>query len=267
MSGSNFVSRDGAGYERQMGRWSQRLASPFTNFAGVGSGERVLDMGCGTGSLTAEIVSRDGENSVVGLDYSEVYVNYARRRLGDGGRFLVADGAVLPIRDCAFDRSLSQLVLHFIPDPVSAISELRRVTRPGGVVAASVWDAGGGVMVNRLFCDTAAAVDPGGEDFRQRIYGRSITQPGELARVWRQTGFVGVEESTLTIRMDFESFDDYWAPYVGGDGPYAAFVSTLDDTARDTLTEAVRRAYLGGMADGPRSFTACAWAVRGQVPD
>lgn len=261
------MSRDGAGYERQMGRWSHRLASPFTNFAGVGSGERVLDMGCGTGSLTAEIVRRDGENSVVGLDYSEAYVNYAREQIGNRGRFLVADGAVLPIRDGAFDRSLSQLVLHFVPDPLAAIGELRRVTRPGGVVAASVWDAGGGVMVNRLFCDTAAAVAPGGESFRQRIFGRPMTQPGELARVWRQTGFVGVEDTTLTIRMDFESFDDYWAPYVGGDGPYAAFVSTLDDAARATLTEAVRRAYLSGMADGPRSFTACAWAVRGQVPD
>ena len=266
-SRSNFVSRDGAGYERQMGRWSHRLASPFTDFAGVGSGERVLDMGCGTGSLTAEIVRRDGEE-LGGWARLLRGVREATpaSRSETGGRFLVADGAVLPIRDGAFDRSLSQLVLHFVPDPVSAISELRRVTRPGGVVAASVWDAGGGVMVNRLFCDTAAAVDPGGEAFRQRIFGRSMTQPGELARVWRQTGFVGVEDTTLTIRMDFESFDDYWAPYVGGDGPYAAFVSTLDDTARATLTEAVRRAYLSGMADGPRSFTACAWAVRGQVP-
>lgn len=266
MSGSNFVSRDGAGYELQMGRWSQRLASRFIDFAGVGSGERVLDMGCGTGSLTAEIVRRDGENLVVGLDYSEAYVNYARQQIGDGGGFLVADGAVLPIRDGVFDRCFSQLVLHFVPEPVVAISELRRVTRPGGVVAATVWDAGGGVMVNRLFCDTAAAVVRGGEAFRQRIFGRSMTQPGELERVWRQSGFVGVEDTTLTIRMDFESFDDYWAPYVGGDGPYAAFVSTLDNTARATLTEAVHRAYLSGMADGPRSFTACAWAIRGEVP-
>lgn len=175
MSRSNFVSRDGAGYERQMGRWSQRLASPFTDFAGVGSGERVLDMGCGTGTLTAEVVRRDRGSSVVGLDCSEAYVNHARHHIGDGGRFLVADGAVLPFPDAAFDRSFSQLVLHFVPDPVSAISELRRVTRPGGVVAATVWDAGGGVMVNRLFCDTAAAVDPGGEAFRQQIFGRSMT--------------------------------------------------------------------------------------------
>jgi hypothetical protein len=153
-------------------------------------------------------------------------------------------------------------VLHFVPEPVLAVGELRRVTCPGGVVAATVWDAGGGVTVNRLFCDTAAAVSPGGEAFRERIFGRPMTKPGELARVWRQTRFVEIEESTLTIRMEFESFDDYWAPYVGGDGLYAAFVSTLDESARDTLTEAVGQAYLSGMSDGPRSFAASAWAIR-----
>jgi SAM-dependent methyltransferase len=250
-----------------MGRWSRRLAAPFADFAGVdASSERVLDMGCGTGSLTAEVVRRSPGSSVVGLDYSEAYVDHASEHGGGGCCFLVADGATLPFSDGVFDRSLSQLVLHFVPDPGLAIGELRRVTRPGGVVAATVWDAGGGVLVNRLFCDTAAAVDPRGEAFRHRIFGRSMTRAGELARVWRKTGFVEVEASTLTIRMDFESFDDYWGPYVGGDGPYAAFVSTLDAMARGTLTEAVRRAYLSGMADGPRSFAASSWAVRGCVP-
>lgn len=266
MSRSSFVARDGAGYERQMGRWSQRLASPFVDFAGVGRRECVLDMGCGTGSLTAEVVRRERATTAIGLDYSDVYVDYASRRLGRSGSFLVADGAVLPFTDDVFDRSFSQLVLHFVPDPDAAVDELRRVTRPGGIVAASVWDAGGGVIVNRLFCDTAAAVAPGGEAFRQRIFGRPITQPGELERMWRQSGFVDVAGSTLMIRMEFEDFDDYWAPYVGGDGPYAAFVATLDSTARDILTEAVRGAYLAGMPDGPRSFTAGALAVRGHVP-
>ncbi len=259
------MSRDGAGYELQMGRWSQRLASPFADFGGVHGGERILDMGCGTGSLTAEIVRRSPGSSIVGLDFSAAYVNYASEHVDGDSRFLMADGAMLPFADGAFDRSFSQLVLHFVPDPVLAIGELGRVTRRGGVVAATVWDAGGGVTVNRLFCDTAAAVSPGGDAFRQRIFGRPMTQSGALMRAWQQAGFVEVEETTLTIRMDFESFDDYWAPYVGGDGPYAAFVSTLDDKARSTLTDAVRRAYLSGMDDGSRSFAASAWAVRGQV--
>jgi SAM-dependent methyltransferase len=265
-SGSNFASRDGAGYERQMGRWSQRLASPFADFAEIGGTQCVLDMGCGTGSLTAEIMRRDGVDPVMALDYADSYVTFARDRIADSS-FLVADGAMLPFRQNAFDCSVSQLVLHFVPDPVAAVGELRRVTRPGGLVAGCVWDAGGGVVVNRLFCDTAAAVDPGGEAFRQRIFGRTMTQPGGLAGVWRRTGLVDIDETTLSIRMDFASFDDYWAPYIGGDGPYAAFVSTLDDTARARLTHAVHQAYLGGRADGGRSFSASAWAVRGRVPE
>lgn len=141
---SNFVSRDGAGYELQMGRWSRRLASQFVDFAGVGGGERVLDVGCGTGSLTAELVRRGHGSSVVGLDYSAAYVDYVSEHVGGGCQFLVGDGAMLPFPDGVFDRALSQLVLHFVPDPVSVIAELRRVTRVGGVVAATVWDAGAG---------------------------------------------------------------------------------------------------------------------------
>lgn len=267
MSRSSFASRDGAGYELQMGRWSQRLAAPFVDFGGLGDADCVLDMGCGTGSLTAEIVQRDRDTEVVALDFAAPYVEYATRHVDGDCQFLVADGAMLPFSNGVFDRSYSQLVLHFVPDPTLAISELRRVTRAGGTVAATVWDAGGGVVINRLFCDTAAALSPGGEAFRQRIFGRAMTQPGELARALHVAGLVDVEESTLTIRMTFTSFDDYWSPYVGGDGPYAAFVSTLDQPARNTLTEAVKQAYLSGMDDGPRSFAASAWAARGHVPN
>jgi len=265
MTGSDFVSRDGAGYQRQMGRWSRRLAVPFVEFAGHGDGERILDMGCGTGSLTDELTQRDASTQVIGLDYSEAYASYAAQQCGDGAQFLVADGAVLPFADDTFDRCLSLLVLHFVPDPILAISELRRVTKPGGVVAAAVWDAGGGVLVNRMFCDTAAAIDAAGEAFRRVTFGRPMTHPGELTRAWHQAQLLDVEQATLTIRMEFEDFADYWAPYIGGDGPYAAYVSTLDTRARAALAEAVRNAFLGGGSDGPRSFTASAWAVSGRV--
>ena len=266
MTGSDFVSRDGAGYQRQMGRWSRRLAVPFVEFAGHDDGERILDMGCGTGSLTEELTQRDAPTQVVGLDYSGVYASYAAQQCGAGAQFLVADGGVLPFADDTFDRCYSLLVLHFVPDPMLAISELCRVTRPGGVVAAAVWDAGGGVLVNRLFCDTAAALDASGEAFRRVTFGRPMTQPGELTRAWHRAQLIDVEEATLTIRMEFEDFADYWGPYIGGDGPYAAYVSTLDTTARTALGKAVRGAFIGGGSDGPRSFTASAWATHGRVP-
>jgi SAM-dependent methyltransferase len=203
---------------------------------------------------------------VVGLDYAPAYVDYAAEHDTGRSTFLVADGASLPFSGAVFDLSVSQLVLHFVPHPDRAISELRRVTRPGGVAAATVWDAGGGMVVNRLFSDTAAAVTTGGEEFRARIFGRPMTQPGRLEAAWRKAGFNDTETATLTVRMDFKDFTDYWAPYVGGDGPYAAFVARLDEPSRSELTEAVRHGYLSGMDDGPRSFTASAWAVKGRVP-
>jgi ubiquinone/menaquinone biosynthesis C-methylase UbiE len=266
VAGSKFVARDGDGYERQMGRWSRRLAVRFLDFAGCSPGEHVLDLGCGTGSLSAEISERSGSAEVVGLDYSAVYARYARDNAGAGTRFLAGDGGALPFRDDVFDSSMALLVLHFVPQPDRAIAEMRRVTRPGGAVAAAVWDSSGGVVINRLFCDTAAALDPRGEEFRQTNSSRPMTHEGELEESWRQAGLHDVEASTLTVRMQFEAFEDYWGPYAGQDGPYAAYVASLEVAAQRDLAVAVRRAYLSGRPDGPRSFTASAWAVRGRVP-
>ena len=261
------MARDGDGYELQMGRWSRRLATLFVDFAAYRPSERILDVGCGTGSLSAELSGRSATIDVVGLDYSEIYARHAQQHNGARARFLVGDAGALPFATGVLDRTLALLVLHFVSDPGRAITEMRRVTRPGGVVAAAVWDAGGGVLTNRLFCDTAAALDPRGEAFRRTSFSRPMTQCGELAEAWRRSDLVAVEDSTLTIRMDFDCFEDYWAPYLGQDGPYAAYVSSLDCAARQTLHDAVRHAYLSGRNDGPRSFAASAWAVRGRVPD
>ncbi len=158
------------------------------------------------------------------------------------------------------------IVLHFVPKTAQAIAEMRRVARPGAVVGAAVWDARGGYVANRIFFDTAAALDPAANERRARNYTRPLTRPGELGAAWRAAGFTDVAEATLSIRMDFESFEDYWEPYGAADGPQADYIATLDAPRRERLREALRLAYLDGEQDGPRSYAALAWAVRGRAP-
>jgi len=161
---------------------------------------------------------------------------------------------------------LSLLVLHFVPQAEQAIAEMRRVAKPGGVVGAAVWDARGGFVANRIFFDTAAALDPDAKERRARNYTRPMTRPGELQKAWRSAGFKDVVETTLMLRMEFASFSDYWAPYEGSEGPAAEYVASLTDAGRERLRDAVEAAYLDGDADGPRSYAALAWAVKGTTP-
>lgn len=264
---STFVAADGDGYELQMGRWSRRLAAPFLDFVGAADGERVLDVGCGTGHLAFALAARCPAAEIRAIDLSPAYIEYARRH--DPQRridFEVGDACALPCADRSFDRVLSLLVLHFVPCAGEAIAEMCRVARPGGVVGATVWDARGGFVANRLFFDTAAVLDPKAGERRGRNYTRPLTRPGELAAAWRAAGFVDVAETMLGIRMEYASFADYWAPFEGRDGPGAEYVATLRDDQRERLQDAVRAAYLDGEADGPRSFAALAWAVKGIVP-
>jgi SAM-dependent methyltransferase len=264
---STFVANDADGYEVLMGRWSRRLAPTFVAFAGTADGDRVLDVGCGTGHLATAVAAASSPAEVQAFDISPIYVADARRRNRDPRIvFNVGDACAIDFPDRRFDRVLSLLVLHFVPEPQRAIVEMRRVSRPGGVVAAAVWDARGGFVANRMFFDTAAALDPKANDRRGRNLTRPLTRPGELGRAWRDAGLENVVETTLAIRMDFASFDDYWAPYMGRDGPGAEYVATLGEAERERLREAVRSAYLDGEADGPRSYAALAWAVKGTAP-
>lgn len=264
---STFTATDGSAYELQMGRWSRRLAEPFLDFAGTSDGERVLDVGSGTGSLTFALAQQTPVRSLCGLDFSPAYVDYAARRNRDPRiEFRVGDACAMPFPDATFDRVMSLLMLHFVPDAHRAVAEMRRVARPGAVVAAAVWDVRGGFVANRIFFDTAAAIDPKANEVRARNYTRPMTRPGELLEVWQTVGFEDVEETLLSIRMEFASFDDYWAPYLGKQGPAADYLASLDDGSQAKLREHVQRAYLDGEPDGPRTFVASAWAVRGIVP-
>jgi SAM-dependent methyltransferase len=264
---STFVAADGDGYELQMGRWSRLLADPFLDFAGTGAGETILDVGCGTGCLVEALKRRCDFSRLLGVDFSPAYIAHATRHHRDPRvSFEVGDACALGQPDRSFDRVLALLVLHFVPRADHAIAEMCRVARPGATVAAAVWDARGGFVANRIFFDTAAALDPKAGGWRARNYTRPLTRPGELGHAWRAAGLENVVEATLLMRMEFTSFSDYWAPYEGKDGPGAEYMATLGSAARSRLRDAMMLAYCDGEADGARSYAALAWAVKGVVP-
>ena len=190
------------------------------------------------------------------------------KHLNDDPRiqFQVGDACALPFEGASFDHAASLLVLAFIPGVDVAVREMRRVTRLGGTVAASMWDARGGLIMARMFWDTAAMLDPSAVERRAKAYSRPMTRPGDLARTWQTAGFRDVVDGMITIRMDFTCFDDYWRPMESKDGPYAEYVSTLSIEGRSRLRDAVRLAYTEGEIDGARSYAATAWAFKGRVP-
>ena len=264
---SEFNVHNAAGYEQLMGRWSQKLAPVFIDFAGIADGEKILDVGCGTGSLTFALARTALLDEIAAIDYSPDFVEEAIRRNTDP-RINVrqADACALPFESRTFDRALALLVLHFVPEAGKAVAEMRRVVRPGGVVAAAVWDHLGGMPGMRMMIDTVAALSEGGRQLRARYCFQPMMQPGEMKRTFVEQGLVDVTEMQLMIRMDYQSFDDYWAPIAAGEGPLGNYVATLDTAERVRIDAAVRDAYEAGRPDGPRSFANVAWACRGIVP-
>jgi ubiquinone/menaquinone biosynthesis C-methylase UbiE len=263
---SSFNVHDPSGYEQLMGRWSQKLAPLFIDFAGLADGEKILDVGCGTGSLTFALAKNPNLAGITAIDYSPVFVEAATRRNTDPRiKIRQADACALPFEDGSFDRALALLVLHFVPEAGRAVAEMRRVVRPGGVVAAVVWDHLGGMPGMRMMVDTVAALSEGGRQLRSRYCFQPMMQPGEMRQAFVEQGLAEVTETELMIRMDYQNFDDYWAPIAAGEGPLGTFMITLDATERERTGAAVRHAYEAGRPDGPRSFANIAWAVRGIV--
>ncbi|SRR6266702_2090946 len=264
---SNFISNGAEGYDQYMGRWSKRLAPLFLDFAGVVDGERVIDVGCGTGSLTLLIPDRANVATIEAIDYEEQFVDALRQRNTDPRiSARQADACAIPFGDNQFDRALCMLVLHFVPTPDQAIAEMLRVVRPGGIVAATVWDTFGGMPSQRMFWDTIAAIEPGALGRRGLSLVRPMTFPGEMARTFLAAGLEQITEATLAIRMDFANFDDYWVPLINGQGTLAAYLSALPEGVSERVQTSVRQAYLSDQPDGPRSFASVAWAVKGTVP-
>jgi SAM-dependent methyltransferase len=264
---SKFVSRGADKYDGYMGRWSRRLAPAFLDFVGPIKGERVLEVGCGTGSLTFDIPKHANVSHVEAIDYSADFVEAARERNTDP-RIVIREGDACALRysDESFDCCLAMLVLHFVTDPHRALAEMRRVLRPQGIAAATVWDNFGGQPSVRLFWDTVAALQIRADERRSASLMRPMTLPGELKQAFVGAGFRDVTEAMIPIRMDFATFDDYWQPMLTGQGTHAEFLASLSDEVRHNIEGAVRRGYLCGQPDGPRSFVSVAWAVKGTKP-
>ena len=250
----------GAAYDRLMGRYSRRLAVALTDAAGIAGGQRALDVGCGPGGLTAELVRRLGVYSVAAVDPSEPFVDECRQR-NPGVEVRLARAEQLPFGDSTFDVTLAQLVLHFVSDPPAAAAEMHRVLRPNGTAAACVWDFGGGMRVLRAFWDAALEVDADAPDEATSLrFGRD----GEIAALFSASGFGDVRSGSLDVTADYEDFDDLWSGFTGGVGPAGSFCAALAPDQREALRRGLR--FRLGEPAGAFSLPARAWYATGRKP-
>jgi len=263
---STYHASDGAAYELFLGRWTKVLAPPFLDFAELPSEGPLLDVGTGTGSVAFAMAERWPTRQIIGVDIAEPYIAYAQSQAASPSpAFETGDVSALRYQDDMFAGATAQLVLNFVPDAKAAVSEMKRVTRPGGSVAAAVWDFRGGLVFHRLLWDTAAGIDPQAGVARDRLFSGALALPDALPQLFSAAGLADVQRGSITVRMNFANFDDYWQPLLGGQGPFGSYVATLSVDMRRKIEESVRRAYCSGAPDGERSLTATAWAARGRV--
>jgi len=254
----------GAAYEPYVGRWSRLVARELVAWLAVPAGARWLDVGCGTGALSQIILEVASPGEVLGIDPSEGYIAYAREHIPDArARFLVGDAQALPVAGATYDAVAAGLVLNFVPDPSRALTEMRRVARAGGTVAAYVWDYAGQMQFMRYFWNAAVALDPAAFPLDE---GRRfpLCKPAPLAYLFRAAGLQGVEVRSIDVATTFRDFEDYWSPFLGGQAPAPGYTMSLSEERRAALREHIR-ARLPIAADGSIHLIARAWAVRGFV--
>lgn len=254
----------GDAYERYVGRWSRPVAAEFVRWLGLPSGLRWMDVGCGTGALASAVLAAANPAGVRGYDLSAEHVAAARARVPDRRAvFAQADATALPDAADSCDAAVSGLVLNFVPDPARALAEMRRVVRPGGTVAVYVWDYAGGMQLMRVFWDAAVELDPSAAELDEaRRF--PLCRPRPLRALFDAAGLRGVRGREIDVPTRFADFDDYWQPFLGGQGPAPGYVMSLGEERRAALRERVRRS-LPFAPDGTIPLAARAWAIRGTV--
>ena len=243
-------------YDRFMGRYSIHLAPTFADFAQVSSGQRVLDVGCGPGALTTELVIRLGTSSVAAVDPAEQFAVAARER-HPGVEVQVAAAEQLPFADGEFDAALAQLVVHFMENPVRGLAEMARVTRDGGRVAACVWDHAGKQSPLAPFWDAVHRLDTAAPDESGMAGGHQ----GHLTELLTEAGLTAVAEEAIPVRVEHDTFVAWWEPFTLGVGPAGAYLSSIDGARQ----AAVRDRCLAALGPGPFTIQARVWAARGSV--
>jgi SAM-dependent methyltransferase len=255
----------GAAYEPYVGRWSRLVAREFLAWLAVPPGGHWLDVGSGTGALSQTILEVAAPRAVRGIDRSGTYVAFARAQVRDGrASFEAGDAQELPVSSSDYDAAVSGLVLNFVPQPERMVAEMARAARPGGAVAVYVWDYGGQMQLMRHFWEAAAALDPAAVELDE---GRRfpLCQPERLAALFQGAGLEQVETRPIDVPTTFRDFDDYWQPFLGGQGPAPSYALALSEERRAALRERLRAA-LPTAPDGSIALVARAWAVRGARP-
>ena len=255
---------EGTPYERYVGRWSRLVAREFLAWLNLPPSLRWLDVGCGTGALTAAIAATCRPKQLIGIDPSAGFLAEARERLQDCATFHVGSATEIPLPDASMDVVVSGLVLNFVPSPASGIAEMKRIADAGATIAAYVWDYAGKMELMRNFWDAAVELNPAARALDEGVRFPLCT-PAALRDAFENAGLVEIAVAPLEIGTPFRDFDDYWTPFLGGQGPAPAYAMSLDESARTRLRERIR-ARLPIGRDGSIALVARAWAVRGRVP-
>lgn len=254
----------GAAYERYVGRWSRLVARELVRELGVPRGGRWLDVGCGAGALVEAVVEHADPGMVLGIDRSEPFVRHAARATDSRVRFEVGDAQALPVADGRFEAVVSGLVLNFVPAPAKMVAEMARAGRPGGTIAVYVWDYAGGMELIRHFWSAATALDAAAAPLDEAVR-FPVCAPGPLQALFEAAGLSRVTTRALDVQTPFRDFEDYWAPFLGGQGPAPAYAASLTEERRIALRERIRSA-LPTAADGSISLVARAWVACGTKP-